>query len=136
MLAVSILDLRQIGLADRSEPLFLDGPHDFLLSHLAAKTAQRPFHLPQVPKFFTEIHIADCDITIAICNKQAKKIGGEFQGRTPNSEVQEFGVRPWNSCTTIWPLFLLEDKYMRPWHLLGVLVVIFIAMPAAAQSQE
>src|SRR2546425_5983009 len=21
----------------------------------------------------------------------------EFQGRTPNSEVQEFGVRPWNS---------------------------------------
>jgi len=22
---------------------------------------------------------------------------GKFQGRTPNSEVQEFGVRPWNS---------------------------------------
>src|SRR5436189_6296014 len=75
MLAVSILDLRQIGLADRSEPLFLDGPHDFLLSHLAAKTAQRPLHLPQVPKSFTEIHITDCDITIAICNKQAKKFG-------------------------------------------------------------
>src|SRR5207253_3067331 len=72
MPAVSILDLRQIGLADRPEPLFLNGPHDFLLSHLPAKAAQRAFHFPQVPKFFTEIHIADCDITIAICNKQEK----------------------------------------------------------------
>ena len=25
-------------------------------------------------------------------------INQEFQGRTPNSEVQEFGVRPWNSA--------------------------------------
>src|SRR5262249_36606975 len=27
----------------------------------------------------------------------AKSRNREFQGRTPNSEVQEFGVRPWNS---------------------------------------
>src|SRR5437667_1257368 len=30
---------------------------------------------------------------------------GEFQGRTPNSELQEFGVRPWNSPCVIWGLW-------------------------------
>jgi hypothetical protein len=34
---------------------------------------------------------------------------GEFQGRTPNSEVQEFGVRPWNSPVRL-PMTFEENR--------------------------
>ena len=49
MPAGAVFDLRKIGLADRSVALLPDGAHHFLLRHFPAQTAQRAFHLPQVP---------------------------------------------------------------------------------------
>src|SRR5919198_373565 len=39
----------------------------------------------------------------------------EFQGRTPNSEVQEFGVRPWNSSPRLFLQARVDrfDKHVR-----------------------
>src|SRR2546425_5257486 len=43
----------------------------------------------------------------------------EFQGRTPNSEVQEFGVRPWNSRAVGPRLFKAEVQFLfRSIHVL------------------
>jgi hypothetical protein len=63
------LDLREIALADRFAELLLDHPGKLLLGELTAEPAECAFDLPQVPKFFTERHIAICDYSIAICDR-------------------------------------------------------------------
>ena len=62
------LDLREIALADGFAQLLLDQPRHLLLGKFAVQAAEGAFHLPQVPKFFTEPHIAICDYYIAICD--------------------------------------------------------------------
>jgi hypothetical protein len=77
--ARSVLDLREIGLADALAQLFPDGVHDFLLSHLAAQAAQGAFNLPQVAHFLAQLHIANRNINIAICDFQQELYLSCFQ---------------------------------------------------------
>ncbi len=54
-------DLREIALADGFAELLLDQPGHLLLREFAVEAAERAFHFPQVPEFFTESHIAICN---------------------------------------------------------------------------
>src|SRR5438874_427675 len=93
---VSVLDLRQVRLADGTARFLPDRPHDFLLRHLAAETAQRAFHLPQVPKFFAESHISISNMYIAIRNKsQEKKCCPSVCGRSfPSAAARQKSCEP------------------------------------------
>src|SRR5262245_7594517 len=66
--ARAALDLREVGLADRTPFLTSDGADDFLLRHLAVQAPERSLHQPQVANFLSETHIAICDQYIADCD--------------------------------------------------------------------
>ena len=54
--ARAALDLREIGLAERSAELVADGANDFLLAQLTAETAELAFDLAQRSNFLAEGH--------------------------------------------------------------------------------
>ena len=60
-------DLRKIALADRLAEFLLDQPRQLYLREFTVQSAQRSLDFPQVPKLFTERHIAICDYYIADC---------------------------------------------------------------------
>src|SRR5581483_10917885 len=69
----SVFNLRKVRLAEAFalRHLLADRPHEFLLRQRTPQSAQRPFHLSEVPNFLAQLHpasITDCDIYIAICN--------------------------------------------------------------------
>jgi hypothetical protein len=73
------LDLRKITLADGFAEILLNEAGHFELGELTVESAQGALDLPQVPKFFTESHIAICDYYMAICDccqeKNREKLG-------------------------------------------------------------
>jgi len=52
----SVLDLREIGLADFAAQLAIDSAGDFSLGQFATQAAGRPFHDSQLSKLFTKRH--------------------------------------------------------------------------------
>ena len=66
--ASASFDLRNVGLADALALLPAHRRDQFLLGHRAAEAAQRAFNLPEVTNFLAQLHIANRDIYIAICN--------------------------------------------------------------------
>jgi len=62
------LNLRKVTLTDGFTELALNQPRHLQLRQFAVEPAQGSFHLAQVPKFFTEFHIAICNYSIAICD--------------------------------------------------------------------
>ena len=64
-------------------------------------TSDKKLRAPIFQGFRDDVNPEDCRLEESIPEPSP-----EFQGRTPNSEVQEFGVRPWNShknrlCNTV-----------------------------------
>jgi hypothetical protein len=49
-------------------PRFFYHARHFDLRQFAVESADGPFYFPEVPKFFTERHIAICDYYIADCD--------------------------------------------------------------------
>src|SRR5580658_6444955 len=66
--ARSVLDLRQVRLADALVQFLTNRLHHLLLSHGTVQTAQRAFHFAQVTDFLSQLHISDRYMYIAICN--------------------------------------------------------------------
>jgi hypothetical protein len=56
------------------------------LGELAVESAECAFHLAQVPKFFTERHIAICDNTIANCDGGQEENSAYFEGDARSGE--------------------------------------------------
>ena len=65
---LAAFDLREIGLADGTASLRLNRLQQFLLGHGTIEAAQRALHFPQVTNLLGQLHIADRDYNIAICD--------------------------------------------------------------------
>jgi len=66
--ARTVLDLRDIRLADALALILADRLDQLQLRHGAAYFAERAFHFPQVANFLGQGHITDRYIYIANCN--------------------------------------------------------------------
>ena len=81
------LDLREVRLADGRTVFatagfgliglligFLDGTDQLLLCHCAVEASKIAFDLTKIADFVAQFHIADCNESITICNKEQEGV--------------------------------------------------------------
>ncbi len=68
-------NLGQVRLAQRLARLRAKGADDLDLGHGAIQTAQRTFNFAKVADFVSDVHIAICNVYIAICEYMSRAFG-------------------------------------------------------------